>query len=100
MASLWGGICAEGFAGGEGTLVAHTYVMGMGNILMLSCAVTSHASPIFMSHAVFQYNYLGSDQNVVTQKMIQVFNFVNSVSLAEMQPLGLTQRFNCSETKV
>lgn len=100
MASFWGGICAVGFAGREGwALVAHTDVMGIGNILM-SRAVTSHALPTCMPHVVFQYNYLGSDLNAVTQKMIQVFSFVNNVSLAEVQPLGLIQRFNCSETKV
>lgn len=29
---------------------------------------------------VFQYNYMGSDPNAATQKIIQAFNLINNVS--------------------
>lgn len=37
-------------------------------------------SALMSSWVIFQYNYMGSDTNAATRKIIQVFNLVNNVS--------------------
>ncbi|KAM6191181.1 uncharacterized protein WM294_012864 [Sarcoramphus papa] len=46
----------------------------------LFCFIVVNAlSALMSSWVIFQYNYMGSDTNAATQKIIQVFNLVNSM---------------------
>uniref|UniRef100_A0A663EEV2 ADAM metallopeptidase domain 32 n=1 Tax=Aquila chrysaetos chrysaetos TaxID=223781 RepID=A0A663EEV2_AQUCH len=51
------------------------------------CFIVINAlSALMSSWVIFQYNYMGSDTNAATQKIIQVFNLVNNM----FNPLNVT----------
>ncbi|KAM7028584.1 disintegrin and metalloproteinase domain-containing protein 32-like [Acridotheres tristis] len=64
--------------------------LGVGNhfsVPPLSCfTLLSTLSALVSSWLVFQYNYMGSDPNAVTQKIIQAFNLINNM----FNPLNVT----------
>uniref|UniRef100_A0A8C5UB73 ADAM metallopeptidase domain 32 n=1 Tax=Malurus cyaneus samueli TaxID=2593467 RepID=A0A8C5UB73_9PASS len=78
---------------GTGSLLAHspprtglqlmTPWLGVGNHFRVPTSfcftLVSTLSALVSSWVVFQYNYMGSDPNAVTQKIIQAFNLINNM---------------------